>query len=433
MLQAANLLVQVVGIPLFLKHWGIDYYGEWIILFTIPGYIAVSDLGLGTAATTEMSMMAEKGESAKIEYLLRNSFWFIVIFGSIPFILLAISVFILPWYEWLGFVKIDLYEFRYSFLLLIAYVYISIFLSLPINYYRVEKKYYRERFISTVFKLIEFGTIAFCLYMGYGAFAVAAAFLFWRIALLAFVLIDLNRISKIFKLLPFSTDIKEVQGILKPGLSLIGFFLGQSLMSQGIVTVIGITLGSSMVVVFNTIRILINLVKQLIGTLNQAIFAEFSYAKGSENGYLLYTLFMVGLFINLCVSLVSCLLLWGWGQEIIKWWTGQQIVVDRVFLNLMIFYTLMGAMSAYALTFVGAVNRFKQLTVKYIALTVGTLFLAIFSNNLGGLRYIAGLLGIFELILFILTVRICLEILERKFKALYKFRQVDWQVFRLKE
>lgn len=46
---------------------GENYYGEWLLLFTIPGYFSVADFGLGSSSSAEMSMMEESGKQTKSE------------------------------------------------------------------------------------------------------------------------------------------------------------------------------------------------------------------------------------------------------------------------------------------------------------------------------------------------------------------------------
>ncbi|MFC8316662.1 hypothetical protein ACFUEJ_24125, partial [Gordonia sp. NPDC057258] len=46
--QAVSVFAQIVSVPLFLSVWGAAKYGEWILISTIPTYLALSDLGLST-------------------------------------------------------------------------------------------------------------------------------------------------------------------------------------------------------------------------------------------------------------------------------------------------------------------------------------------------------------------------------------------------
>ena len=54
-------LIQLISVPVFLQHWGTHMYGEWILLNTIPSYFGLSDIGFGSVAGNEMTVvMARK-------------------------------------------------------------------------------------------------------------------------------------------------------------------------------------------------------------------------------------------------------------------------------------------------------------------------------------------------------------------------------------
>ena len=54
--QGANILIQILSIPLFIKYWGIDIYGDWLILITIPAYLSISDFGFTTISGNLMAL-----------------------------------------------------------------------------------------------------------------------------------------------------------------------------------------------------------------------------------------------------------------------------------------------------------------------------------------------------------------------------------------
>lgn len=62
--KLALLGVQLLAIPLLSHHWGAEGYGTWLMLMTIPTYVAVSDFGLGVAAGVEITQRVARGDSA---------------------------------------------------------------------------------------------------------------------------------------------------------------------------------------------------------------------------------------------------------------------------------------------------------------------------------------------------------------------------------
>lgn len=47
---------QLVVVPIYLRYWGAEYYGEWLIISAIPSFLAMSNLGLGTAACNKVAI-----------------------------------------------------------------------------------------------------------------------------------------------------------------------------------------------------------------------------------------------------------------------------------------------------------------------------------------------------------------------------------------
>ena len=39
-----TVIIQLVSVPVLLGAWGVDVYGEWLILSAVPLYLALSDL-----------------------------------------------------------------------------------------------------------------------------------------------------------------------------------------------------------------------------------------------------------------------------------------------------------------------------------------------------------------------------------------------------
>ena len=191
--QAISAIIQIFGVPLCLTYWGASYYGEWLLLFTIPGYLSISDFGLGTSSSSEMAIMEQNNRRNEIPKLLRSVFWFIVIWSLIPFGILLASNYAWSWYGWLKLSFIKETEFKATFPLLILYIYLSLFLTVPLNYYRVIKKYYIERYISAAYKVFEFLMLMILVMNEYGVFAVALGYLLLRIIYFIYLVIDLYR------------------------------------------------------------------------------------------------------------------------------------------------------------------------------------------------------------------------------------------------
>ena len=52
----ATAIIQLGSVPILLHAWGATKYGDWLLLSAIPSYLTLSDLGLGAASGSDMSM-----------------------------------------------------------------------------------------------------------------------------------------------------------------------------------------------------------------------------------------------------------------------------------------------------------------------------------------------------------------------------------------
>src|SRR4051812_13746711 len=88
--RISNMVIQIIAVPVFLTHWGTALYGEWILLNTIPTYFGLSDIGFGSVAGNEMTMLVAAGKKDEALNVFQ-SVWILttVISSAIGLLLLA--------------------------------------------------------------------------------------------------------------------------------------------------------------------------------------------------------------------------------------------------------------------------------------------------------------------------------------------------------
>ena len=94
--RLSTTLTQIFSVPVFLSHWGVHLYGEWILLNTIPSYLGLSDVGFGSVAGNEMTMLAaaQNFEQALVVF---QSVWVLTtVITSLIGLLLIAAVWFLP-------------------------------------------------------------------------------------------------------------------------------------------------------------------------------------------------------------------------------------------------------------------------------------------------------------------------------------------------
>jgi hypothetical protein len=83
--QILGVFYQILAVPLYINTWGVSLYGQWLLLSTIPGYLAISDIGFVSAAANDMTILTSKNQHYQA----------LKVFQSIQAMILSISILVL--------------------------------------------------------------------------------------------------------------------------------------------------------------------------------------------------------------------------------------------------------------------------------------------------------------------------------------------------
>lgn len=68
--KCLNLLRQILLVPLLISFWGVDYYSGWLVISSVPTFLSMSNLGLGTSSALAIAMHIAGGETNKARRVL---------------------------------------------------------------------------------------------------------------------------------------------------------------------------------------------------------------------------------------------------------------------------------------------------------------------------------------------------------------------------
>ena len=68
--KLASTVIQLIQVPVFFHFWATAVYGDWLIVNSVPAYLAFSNIGFGNVASNEMTMLEAGGdrEGAPVSY-----------------------------------------------------------------------------------------------------------------------------------------------------------------------------------------------------------------------------------------------------------------------------------------------------------------------------------------------------------------------------
>src|ERR1700730_6627408 len=92
--------IQLGTVPLLLHYWGAAKYGDWLILFAIPSYLGLSDLGFGNASGSDMTMRVAAGDRKGAIETFQSSLALLSGVSLCVGLLAAVTVWHVPWHHW---------------------------------------------------------------------------------------------------------------------------------------------------------------------------------------------------------------------------------------------------------------------------------------------------------------------------------------------
>lgn len=411
--QAITVGVQLAGVPLLLHYWGVQYYGEWLLLFTLPSYLGMSDFGLGTVATTEISMCVARQDFEKAGRVFRGAFFCVNAIGLAICSTFALSAWIFPYHNWLNLKQITPHELSIALTLLSGYIFCALFLTLLQGTYRVVGRYARGQIISNLFRLLEFTAMLIAAASGGGVVLAATAFFSIRLIYSGFVWFDIRRRAGWLRLDTWGWEWPSVRPLLPSSLSMMAVYMGQSLVSQGLVTIIGVSLGAASVVLFSTIRTLCNFAKQLIGIVNLSVFSEYAISIGKQDFAAARRLHTRSVQASVGLTLLSVAGLKIAGPWVLMLWTQGKVAAEEPFFSLYLCYILANSLWLGSWNMLLGCNLHQSITRFYLLASL----LVIISTYIGvgrlGLSFVPVALLLSDALFSLVVLRKSLDVLRQ--------------------
>lgn len=303
------LLLQVMAVPVFISGWGVDGYGLWLMITAIPTYLALSDIGLATAARSDLTRSIS---SSNTEEALRTlqSIWLLLTILSAALGLLVI----------VGTISFLAYNNSHEEIWTHREMSWAVFFVVGAAILNIQMNVMKVVFESS--KLYSFGTILFDLsfivtslsaiiaaYYGGGIISAAAAQFTCRLLATALYAMLMKRSVPwvMFGIQHF--QLHEIRRLLKPSLAAMALQGANSLGLQGVVLTIGFVFGPSYVALFSATRMLTRIPLQISGLVARASLPELTRAKTLRDSVLFKKIIRINILTAFLVMATALIVL----------------------------------------------------------------------------------------------------------------------------
>lgn len=401
---------------MFIQAWGMSLYGEWLLLSTVPAYLALSDLGFASVTGNKMTMSEGAGDRPAALRVFQSS-W---VFVSIMCIVMGLALFGLGQVDlnnWLNITLISRDNVSDILLFLGLFTAANLQIAFLNAGFRASGHYARGVWLNNLSRIAEIGTVFIVLFAGGGPVAIAAAMAGVRMLTYGVARWHLNLVAPWAVIGWRHATSQTILDMARPAIAFMGFPIGNAIKNQGVLMVVGVALGPAAVVPFNTTRTLVNASQQVLSVINSAVWPEMSRAFGARDIGLARTLHRTSCQATFWLAVGSITFLALFGDEIYTVWTLGEVELDRAFFLLMLLAALINSFWYASSVVLASSNRHEILA----ALFIGNCFMAISLSYIFaptfGLVAVALSLATMELVLSMYVLSASLRLVQDSFTS----------------
>lgn len=419
--QIVTIAINLVSVPIFLHFWGVELYGEWLLINTIPAYLNMSDVGFTTVSANEMTMLVSREDRPKALSIFQSTWIFICITSIAIFGIAVLLVWLLPFESWFNLRHLVNFELIAVFILMALYVLAMMQMKLLMAGFRCEGYYALGAFVTTISLLVEYLVVAGVIYLGGTPVHVALSFLITKCFGFICIRILLIKRGPWIKYGFEHATIATVKRLARPAFAYMAMPFSRILHAQGLIAVIGFFLGSTAIVIFSTTRTVVNAGYQLMTMINHTVWPEISMAYGNNNMERARKLHRTAFKTTFIMSLFSAAGLYFAGEWIIRTWTMGKVIVPPDFLHLMMAVLVANALWYTSSMVPIAINRHERLSIYYLGVTILLLLISLWMVPLLHLNGAALVLIGIHLLMSCYVVRLALGLLHDDFPGFLRF------------
>jgi O-antigen/teichoic acid export membrane protein len=408
--RLASTIIQLIQVPVFLHFWTVPLYGEWMIINSIPSYLSFSNIGFGSVAGNEMTMMVARDDRAGALRVFQSCWWLIAIICTAVIALLSGTLYYIPAARLLKLHNIGPSDAKWIIFYLGVAVMLGQFEQLLQSAYRCVGRYPYGTLLKSMLSLAAFAFMILSVCFGAGprvtALVFAAANVASTVVLCALVRRDIPWIRYGWSHARFA----EIRALARPAIAFMGFPIGNALNLQGTLLAVGYALGPTAVVIFGTARTVSRVALQMVSMVNSTFEPEMSIAYGARDIPLVRTLLRRACQLALIIAAVIVVAMMTVGPWFLHRWTGGHVPPSRTLLDILLLAVILYALWSTSSVLMTSTNQHQRLATYYVLGTSIACVLCYFLALAYGLYGAAASLLVSELVMNLYVVPASLRI-----------------------
>lgn len=396
--QAVTIVSQLVLTPLYFRYWGAELYGVWLLLSSVPAYLTMADMGVGSAAANEMTMRAGANDHVGAQGTYRSAM-FIATFAAALALLVGVACALLWQLPQPSPVKPR--DASIVIVLLSLNVGLGFAGGVISGGFRAAGRNATGISLSNGGRLLEAVVIGGALALALGPVTLCALTVILRVVMLLVQWLWLRQAYPGLFAPRVAADRTMLRRLLKPSLAFMALPLGNALALQAPLLIIGSAMGPSAVAMFAAIRTMARVPIQVVNVLNSSIWPELSRAHGAGDVALLRKLHRANWGVTVLLVSLAGFLIVGCGPWAARLWLGPGAPFSQgVLFGLMVVMVLSAVWNVSSVV-LAAINAHASFGLLYVAINAAGMLLAWLGAQYFGWYGLIPSLALVELLLLL--------------------------------
>ncbi|WP_211455056.1 lipopolysaccharide biosynthesis protein [Collimonas antrihumi] len=391
--QGVTILTQLGSLPVFLHYWDMQRYGVWLMLSALPIYLSMADVGIMAVTANKVTMLAAKGDNEHANRVFQSALALVLVVFS----LVAIAAVILIW-------SLDIQMLahpgsRIALTCLTIAALTTAFGGLLDAAYRSAGQYAKVTYYLTTTRIVEWlGSILGVALFG-GIEHAAIGYLIGRLASTIVIQRLAQREVQAIKWSFCGANWKDMREMLRPGISLFIFPIATALNVQGMILLIGNTMGPTIAALFNTYRVLTRVMVQLPTLFGKSLWPELSRLYALKEHAKIHSIYIKATAVTIGMSIICAIFLYFFGEQILAIWSHGKIHFQANIFGVLLISAALTGFWQIGMVVLASTNRHQKLSIAFLLASLSSFGLASALVPKYGLMGIAGSLILVEVVM----------------------------------
>jgi len=374
----------LVLVPLFLRYWSANLYGEYLALFAMVNYLNTLNIGVHSATVNRLTQAYVKRNFDEYRRVQHSALAFYIVLAAIVTVVIAAVVWFLPIPQWIGLQITTRSTATIVIILLTSYVLWAMPMRLIVSTYQTLGNLARSYWILNIQQIAVASLSAVILVLSGGMRSIAILQVLSVLVIGSFVLVDLRR--RFPEIIPgFSkASFAVLKELSSPSILFALLLVGNLIAYEGSILTISAVMGGLAVAVFSVSKSIIDVIRQGLYGISLSLCPDLARMEALGEFEKLRKVHRMVVAATSAITLAFVASVWYEGPQIISVWTRGRIEPDLILLRLLLVLIAFQTPWATSSTVATATNRHNVQAVGYFfAATLGIALVATLVHRLG--------------------------------------------------